>query len=332
MKGVRVLVTGGAGFIGSCFIRKGLQENSSLQRIVNLDLLTYAGRREHLEEFAADPRYSFVQGDICDGELLLSLCREEKIDTIVHFAAESHVDRSIADPFLFYKTNVGGTLTLLETVRKLPGVRFHHVSTDEVYGSLGESGSFQEESPYRPNSPYAASKAASDHFVRAYSKTYGIEATLSHCSNNYGPCQHPEKLIPKMIYGCLNREPLPVYGKGDQVRDWLFVEDHAEALWLVLEKGRAGEVYDMGGEGGCSNLALVGIIIEKVAKQIGEDPQKLSSLIRFVEDRPGHDFRYAIDSSKTKKQLGWQPRHSFEQGLQKTIAWYLSCKENYVSQ
>lgn len=319
----RLLVTGGAGFIGSAFIRYVLNHVPECEKIVNLDLLTYAGNRRNLSDIEQDPRYVFVKGNVCDEPLVESLCKGNGIDAIVHFAAESHVDRSIKSPKLFFETNVGGTFSLLEVVRRLPHLYFHHVSTDEVYGSLSDSGYFSENSPYRPNSPYSASKAASDHFVRAYANTYGLSITLSHCSNNYGPYQFPEKFIPLMILNCLQKKPLPVYGKGINVRDWLYVEDHAEALWLILSKGKKGEVYDIGGGTERRNIDLLHLLIDEISLQKNSDPKELKELITFVPDRLGHDLRYAIDSSKIKKEIGWKPRHDLESGLKKTIAWYL---------
>lgn len=312
----RILVTGGAGFIGSAFIRCYLP---LCEKIVNLDALTYAGDKARLEG-CENPRYCFIQGDICDEALVKHICLEENIDTIVHFAAESHVDRSISSPKLFLQTNVMGTCTLLEVVRQHPHIHFHHVSTDEVYGSLRKNGFFDEGSPYRPNSPYAASKAASDHFVRAYVKTYGICATISHCSNNYGPFQHVEKFVPKIIDNCLKKEPLTIYGDGTNIRDWLYVDDHAEALWLILQKGKPGQVYDIGGNCEIKNIDILHLVIAELSKVTKENYEQL---ITYVADRPGHDFRYAINSSKIKKQLGWSPRHSIIEGLAKTIHWTL---------
>ena len=297
-----LLVTGGAGFIGSAFIRYILTSDPSFEgKCVNLDLLTYAGNLANLRTIENDPRYSFHKGDICDGDLIEQLCVENEIDTIVHFAAESHVDRSIANPKAFIETNVIGTFHLLEVVRKYPHIHFHHVSTDEVYGCLGDTGAFNEQTPYHPNSPYSASKAASDHFVRAYGITYNLSTCISNCSNNYGPYQFPEKLIPLMILSCLNRHPLPVYGEGKNVRDWLFVEDHAKALWMLLTYGKKGETYNIGGEEEWKNIDLVKEIIRVVAEITGEDNKTLEALISFVKDRPGHDFIYAIDCSKIKK-------------------------------
>ena len=326
----RFLVTGGAGFIGSAFIRYGLQSVSFCEKIVNLDALTYAADLRNLSEVEKDPRYVFCKGDIRDEALVEKLCIEHKIDAIVHFAAESHVDRSIAGPKAFYETNVGGTLALLEVVRRLPRVHFHHISTDEVYGSLEQGGAFTEDSPYLPNSPYAASKAASDHFVRAYAHTYGLSTTISHCTNNYGPGQNTEKFIPRMIYGCYHKKDLPVYGKGANVRDWIFVDDHSEAVWSILAKAKKGKVYDVGG--GCerTNVDLLKSIIQEFSDLKKEDPKDLTSLIAFVTDRPGHDFRYAIDCTKIKHELGWRPQHDRQLGIRKTVAWYLEHPERLV--
>lgn len=314
-----LIVTGGAGFIGSAFIRYLLRAPDFTGRILNYDLLTYAASLDYLKGFEEHPRYRFVQGDILNQPLVEKLIEENEIDTIVHFAAETHVDRSIASALPFIETNVKGTLSLLEAVRKAPHVHFHHISTDEVYGSLGESGAFHEHSPYRPSSPYSASKAASDHLVRAFAQTYGLSTTLSHCSNNYGPCQYPEKFIPLMIHNCLKKKPLPIYGYGANVRDWLYVDDHAEAIWLILQMGRKGETYDIGGNIELSNLEL---LHQLIALLQAERPGDYHSLIRFVKDRPGHDFRYAIDTHKIQRELGWQPRTSLREGLQRTISWY----------
>lgn len=320
----RLLVTGGAGFIGSAFIRYLLKKVPSFQgKCINLDLLTYAGNLANLREVEKDPRYVFQQGNICDQALVEKLCVEHRIDTVVHFAAESHVDRSILGPKAFIETNVLGTFHLLEVVRKYPHIHFHHVSTDEVYGCLGPTGLFTEETAYRPNSPYSASKASSDHFVRSYAATYGISTCISNCSNNYGPYQFPEKLIPLMILNCLNKQPLPVYGKGQNVRDWLFVDDHAKAIWMLLEQAKKGETYNIGGEEEWKNIDLVIEIIRIIARLRGENQQTLEGLITFVKDRPGHDFRYAIDCAKIKTQIGWKPDHDFTQGLEATIQWYL---------
>jgi len=322
MRFSRLLVTGGAGFIGSSFIRYGLERFENLEKIVNLDLLTYAANEKNMAEFKDNPGHLFVQGNILDSGLVEKLCKDHDIEAIVHFAAESHVDRSIADPRAFIDTNIIGTFTLLEVVRKNPHIHFHHISTDEVYGSLVE-GCFSEDSPYRPNSPYAASKAASDHLVRAWSQTYKLSTTLSHCSNNYGPCQHDEKLIPLMIAHCLQGKPLPVYGQGLNIRDWLYVDDHADAVWKILQSGRAGEVYDIGGKCEKTNIALLHTLIDKVAKRTSKDKETLLKLITYVQDRPGHDFRYAIDPTKITNELQWEPQHTLEEGLEKTIEWYL---------
>lgn len=313
-----ILVTGGAGFIGSAFIRYGID---LVGKIVNLDSLTYASNLEALSALKDDPRYLLSVGDICDEALVFSLCVEHKIDAIVHFAAESHVDRSILGPEGFIKTNVMGTFHLLEVVRKLPHIHFHHISTDEVYGSLDAEGLFNEESCLRPNSPYSASKAASDCFVRSYAHTYNLSTTISHCSNNFGPYQNEEKFIPNMIMSCLNKKPLTVYGRGMNVRDWIYVDDHVEAIWLILQKGKRGQVYDIGGACEMKNIDLLHLIISELSKITGEN---YSSLITFVGDRPGHDFRYAIDTAKIKKELGWSPRHNLISGLQKTLNFYLA--------
>lgn len=317
----KILVTGGAGFIGSAFIRWGLENFKDVEKIVNLDLLTYAASQRNMSAFQDDPRHIFVMGDIKDFQLVDSLCKTHQIEAIVHFAAESHVDRSISNPQAFIDTNILGTFSLLEVVRKNPHLHFHHISTDEVYGSMVD-GYFDESSPYRPNSPYAASKAASDHLVRSWGKTYNLSTTISHCSNNYGPCQHEEKFIPLMISHCLQGKPLPVYGQGLNVRDWLYVDDHADAVWKILNHGQKGGVYDIGGKTEKRNIDLLHTLIELVAKKTSKS--HLHDLITFVEDRPGHDFRYAIDATKITTELGWQPFHSLEQGLEKTINWYIA--------
>jgi dTDP-glucose 4,6-dehydratase len=318
----RLLVTGGAGFIGSAFIRKALEKDSHYERVVNLDLLTYAACLESVASVESDSRYTFVHGDICNEKLVEQLCVEYEIDTIVHFAAESHVDRSIAGPRAFFETNVRGTFALLEVVRKLPCMHFHHVSTDEVYGSLGMEGCFNEDSAYAPNSPYAASKAASDHFVRAYAHTFGLSITLSHSTNNYGPFQNKEKFLPCMIYKCLEKKSLPLYGEGVNMRDWIHVEDHIDALMLIVQKGTSGSVYGIGSGNAIRNIDLLFLVIQEIAAYLGEDPKELERLISFVADRPGHDFRYAIDSSKIKNELNWEPRYSLIEGLKNTILWY----------
>lgn len=318
-----LLVTGGCGFIGSAFIRYVLKQNFQ-GKIINLDALTYAGNVANLEEVEKDPRYVFVKGDIRNQGLVEHLCEEYDLDAIIHFAAESHVDRSILGPQAFMETNVMGTFHLMEAVRKHPHVHFHHVSTDEVYGHLGDTGFFTETTAYHPNSPYSASKACSDHIVRSYGTTYGISTCVTNCSNNYGPYHFPEKLIPLMLLNCINRKPLPVYGAGTNVRDWLYVEDHAEALWLVLQYGRKGETYNIGGEEEWRNIDLVHLITEQMAEVLQVEPTELKKLITFVKDRPGHDFRYAIDCSKIKQELGWKPSKGFEARLKETINWYMS--------
>jgi dTDP-glucose 4,6-dehydratase len=317
-----LLVTGGAGFVGSAFIRTMLRLSEFTGRIVNVDKLTYASDLKNLKGFYEHPRHRFIQADINQTEFIENLCMEAEVDIIVHFAAETHVDRSIVSAIPFIEANVKGTLSLLEVVRKNPHIHFHHISTDEVYGSLGESGWFTERSSYRPNSPYSATKAASDHLVRAFAHTYNLSTTISHCSNNYGPCQHPEKFIPLMVLNCMAQKPLPIYGHGANIRDWLYVEDHAEAIWAILKKGKKGETYNIGGNTELSNLQLLDCIIELLASQFSVDPESYRQLIRFVEDRPGHDFRYAIDASKIKTTLGWTPRWTLQKGLQKTIRWY----------
>lgn len=321
-----ILVTGGAGFIGSAFIRYLLKSVNFQGQCVNFDALTYAGNLENLAEVHKDSRYHFQQGDISDEALVEKTVTAFEIDTIIHFAAESHVDRSILGPKAFLDTNVMGTFHLLEVVRRHPHIHFHHVSTDEVYGCLGEQGFFTEATAYSPNSPYSASKAASDHLVRAYGKTYGLSTCISNCSNNYGSHHFPEKLIPLMILNCLQRKPLPVYGNGANIRDWLYVEDHAMALWLLLNAGRSSETYNIGGEAEWRNIDLVREIIHLVAEREKIEAIELEKLITFVGDRPGHDYRYAIDCSKIRKELGWHPYHSFHEGLAATVDWYINNK------
>lgn len=324
-----LFVTGGAGFIGSAFIRYVLSLPDFQGTILNYDLLEYSGSQENVAEVENDPRYTFVQGDICNQSLVEELCLAWGIDCIVNFAAETHVDRSIQTPFKFIQTNIIGTFQLLEVVRRHPEIHFHHVSTDEVYGSLEAQGAFHESSPYKPNSPYSASKASSDHFVNAYAATYGISTTLSNCSNNYGPFQFPEKLIPLMILNCVQNKPLPIYGSGQNIRDWLYVEDHAQALWEILNRAPKGSCYNIGGGAEKTNLELVHLLIEMLASAQNVSPQKYTPLIQFVKDRPGHDHRYAIDYSKIQNELGWMPKHSLQQGLEKTIQWYLA-NEDWV--
>lgn len=319
-----LLVTGGCGFIGSAFVRRMFRDSCFTGQLVNLDKLTYAGNVENVESMVDPARYELVVGDINDASLVTQLCRKHTIDTIVHFAAESHVDRSIEGPLVFIETNVFGTARLLEVVRELGNVHFHHVSTDEVYGSLGPTGAFSETSPYDPRSPYSASKAASDHLVRAYAHTYGISATLSNCSNNYGPYQFPEKLIPLMVLNMLEGKPLPVYGDGKNVRDWLHVDDHVEAIWQILQSGESGQTYNIGGNSERTNLDLLQMLMRVTAKETGRPLSEFERLVQFVKDRPGHDRRYAIDASKLTRELGFSPRHTLEQGLAETVRWYLA--------
>ena len=325
----RYLITGGAGFIGSNFVRYLLKTHADI-RIVNLDLLTYAGRLENLPE---DPRHSFVRGDVCDRELVSHLFSEYDFDTVIHFAAESHVDRSISDPDIFVRTNVMGTLNLLRCAMDSwfdgawkPGKKFLQVSTDEVYGALGPEGFFSETTPLSPHSPYSASKASADLFVLAFRDTYGMPVNITRCSNNYGPSQYPEKLIPLMIRNAMQHKPLPVYGDGLQVRDWLYVDDHCRAIDLVAAKGRAGEIYNVGGHNERTNLQIVRTILRQLHDRLGDDEIN-DGLIRHVEDRPGHDRRYAIDPAKIRRELGWVPETSFETGIQKTIDWYLNNRQ-----
>ncbi len=329
-----VLVTGGAGFIGCNFIRY-LQEQCPQSKIINLDALTYAGSTENLTDLPSPERYTFVEGDICQYSTIEKIFQEHKIDTVVHFAAESHVDRSIHGPGQFIQTNIVGTFTLLEVARHFwitkkeeapQNTRFHHVSTDEVFGSLEpEDPAFQETTSYDPSSPYSASKASSDHLVRAYSHTYGLPITITNCSNNYGPNQFPEKLIPLMIMNATQGKPLPLYGDGQQVRDWLYVEDHCEAIFCVITKGKLGETYNVGGDNQPSNREIVQSICRILDEYFPNSPSHPhKSLITFVKDRPGHDRRYAMNIDKIHQDLGWQPRESLESGLRKTIDWYLN--------
>ena len=325
----RLLVTGGAGFIGSNFIQYILGKQQDLVLLLNLDLLTYAGNLENLEPVKDDPRYHFVKGDIRDKALVEKLFVQYDFDTVVHFAAESHVDRSIVDPEIFLTTNIMGTQTLLDAAKRhwnlkpndkhsreyRPGVRFLQVSTDEVYGALDKTGMFTESTPLAPNSPYSASKTSADLIVRAYHQTYGMPVNITRCSNNYGPYQFPEKLIPLMIHNALQNKSLPVYGDGMQIRDWLHVKDHCSAIATVLEKGRMGEVYNIGGNNEKANIEIVRLILETLGKP--------ESLITYVQDRPGHDRRYAIDNTKITTQLGWAPAYTFEEGIREVIQWYL---------
>lgn len=309
----RILVTGGCGFIGSNFIRYALK-NSDYE-IVNLDKLTYAGNLKNLVDVQDNPRYKFYRGDICNYELTAFIVEKEKVDSIINFAAESHVDRSILSSQEFIRTNVTGTNILLEVARQFELKKFLQISTDEVYGSLGPEGKFTEETPLSPNSPYSSSKASADLLVKAYHHTYGIPALITRCSNNYGPYQFPEKLIPLMIINALSDRPLPVYGDGMNVRDWIYVEDHCEAILKVFKEGRTGEVYNIGAENEKPNIEIVKLIL----KELGKD----ESLITFVKDRPGHDRRYAIDATKIKTELGWKPAHTFETAIKETINWYI---------
>lgn len=325
-----ILVTGGAGFIGANFIRYLLQENPNV-KIINLDLLTYAGSLQHLENLPHSEHYQFVQGDIGDANLVTQLLAQHQVETIVHFAAESHVDRSIHGPAPFIQTNVVGTFTLLEAARhywleqqrwNAQQCRFHHVSTDEVYGTLKESDPpFTEQTPYAPNSPYSASKAGSDHLVRAYYHTYGLPTTTTNCSNNYGPYQHPEKFIPTVIRCCLQQQPIPIYGNGSNIRDWLYVIDHCQGILTVLQRGRLGETYNIGANNEWNNLELVKLICE-LMDELHPKNQAHAQLMHFVTDRPGHDWRYAIDSQKIQRELDWVAQEKFVDGLRKTITFY----------
>lgn len=328
-----ILVTGGAGFIGSNFIHYVLNYGS-LQKLVNLDLLTYAGSLENLKGLN-DDRYIFIHGDICDQNLVEEILGEHDIDTIVHFAAESHVDRSLKGPGAFIQTNIVGTFSLLEAARKvwllernldLDSIRFHHVSTDEVYGTLEPSDPpFEETTPYSPRSPYAASKASSDHLVRSYHHSFGLPITISNCSNNYGPYQFPEKLIPLIIINAITGKPLPIYGDGMQIRDWLYVEDHCEAIWEILQNGKVGESYNIGGDNQPPNIEIVKIVCSLLDKEdISLEFRPHEKLIEYVTDRPGHDRRYAMNIDKINSELGWQPKVNLQEGLGKTISWYIN--------
>jgi dTDP-glucose 4,6-dehydratase len=324
-----ILVTGGCGFIGSNFVRYLLKESDFKGRVVNVDKLTYAGNQDNLADIETDfqDQYAFIKADICDGARIDGIFNDYSIDTVCHFAAESHVDRSIVKPDAFIQTNIVGTFNLLESARSRQKqmVRFHHISTDEVYGSLGREGYFTEITPYQPNSPYSASKASSDHLVRAYHKTYGLPITISNCSNNYGPYQFPEKLIPLIILNAIDGKSLPIYGDGRNVRDWLYVRDHCTAIWTVMKNGRTGETYNVGGDSEMENIAIVEIICD-----ILDEKNRLSGnrtrrdLITFVDDRPGHDRRYAIDFTKLNRELNWSPEATLETGIRDTIQWYLN--------
>jgi len=327
----KILITGGAGFIGSHVVRRFVK-NYPQYHIFNLDALTYAGNLENITDIENKPNYTFVKGDIVDETFINNLFAEHQFEGVVHLAAESHVDRSITDPLSFVKTNVIGTMNLLNAAKTIwkdnfEGKRFYHISTDEVYGSLGETGLFTETTPYDPNSPYSASKASSDHFVRAYGETYGLPYVITNCSNNYGPNHFPEKLIPLFIHNIINNKSLPVYGDGNYTRDWLFVEDHAVAIDLVFHEGRNHETYNIGGFNEWKNIDLVKVLCEIMDSKLGRENRTSENLITYVKDRPGHDLRYAIDASKINKELGWEPSVTFEQGLEKTVTWYLSNAE-----
>lgn len=326
-----IMITGGAGFIGSHLVRLFANKYPGYL-LVNLDALTYAGNLENLRDVETAPNYIFEKGDITDQEGMFSLFEKYHFDAVIHLAAESHVDRSIADPLSFVKTNVMGTCTLLNVCRKQwagneKDKLFYHVSTDEVYGSLGKEGFFTESTPYDPRSPYSASKASSDHFVMAYHHTYGLPVIMSNCSNNYGSHHFPEKLIPLMINNIKNNRPLPVYGKGENVRDWLYVDDHAAAIDIIFHKGRKGEKYNIGGFNEWKNIDIVYLLCGIMDKKLGRPPGESAKLISFVKDRPGHDMRYAIDAGKLNKELGWKPSLQFEEGLEKTVDWYLENEE-----
>ncbi|WP_288811789.1 MULTISPECIES: dTDP-glucose 4,6-dehydratase [unclassified Sphingobacterium] len=327
----KILITGGAGFIGSHVVREFVTKYPHYQ-VINLDALTYAGNLENLKDIEDRPNYSFVKADITDQAAITSVFEQYQPDGIIHLAAESHVDRSIADPSAFVLTNVIGTVNLLNAARaiwkdNLEGKRFHHVSTDEVFGALGESGFFTENTKYDPHSPYSASKASSDHFVRAYHDTYGLPIVLTNCSNNYGPNHFPEKLIPLCIHNILNNKPLPVYGDGKYTRDWLFVIDHAKAIDLVFHEGKNGDSYNIGGFNEWQNIDLIKELCRQMDAKLGREDGTAASLITFVKDRPGHDLRYAIDASKINTELGWRPSVTFEEGLSLTIDWFLSNQE-----
>jgi len=323
MRKLRVLVTGGCGFIGSHFIVRGLHKEPCCGEIVNLDLLTPAGSLTHLASVANHPNYVFVHGDIRNAGLVETLCRTHHIDTCVHFAAETHVDNSIAHPHSFYQTNVEGTLTLLNVVRLFPHIHVHHISTDEVFGSLTEGMADIDTTPYRPNSPYAASKAAADHLVRAYQKTYGMQGSISYCTNNYGPRQSGDKLIPKAICACLHNTPFPLYGSGEHIRDWLFVQDHVEGLWKILQGRPHGQSFAFAGTYPLSNRALLSLLMAAYAGLCQHPLEQYLCLIETVADRPGHDFRYALDTRKTQMTLGWKPTTPFDHGLRQTIEWFI---------
>jgi len=325
---MKLLITGGAGFIGSHVIRRFLNNYPNYQ-IFNMDALTYAGNLENLKDVEDKPNYIFLKADITNDTIVDSLFETHRFDGVIHLAAESHVDRSIKDPLAFVRTNVLGTMNLLNAFKKLwhnnyTDKLFYHISTDEVYGTLGKEGLFTENTPYNPNSPYSASKASSDHFVRAYGETYDIPYIITNCSNNYGPNQFPEKLIPLFINNIINNKPLPVYGDGNYTRDWLYVKDHAAAIEMVYHKGKRQETYNIGGFNEWKNIDLVKLLCKQMDEKLNRDKGSSEKLITYVKDRPGHDLRYAIDASKINKQLGWKPTLTFEEGLSKTIDWYLN--------
>ena len=327
----KILITGGAGFIGSHVVRLFVNKYPDYQ-IYNLDKLTYAGNLENLKDIESRSNYTFIRGDIVDGEFIQALFKRHQFDGVIHLAAESHVDRSISNPMEFIYTNIVGTVNLLNAAREIwneiySNKRFYHISTDEVYGSLGDSGFFTESTPYDPHSPYSASKASSDHLVRAYHDTFGIPTVISNCSNNYGPFQFPEKLLPLFIHNIRNNRPLPVYGKGLNIRDWLYVEDHARAIDLIYHDGKLGNTYNIGGNNEWKNIDLITKLCEIMDNKLGRQKGESAKLITYVKDRAGHDLRYAIDSSKLQRALGWEPSLVFEEGLEKTVDWYLANQE-----
>lgn len=319
----RILVTGGAGFMGSHFIDYLLEKTPFQGQVYNFDLLTYAGNLENLEKVAQDKRYAFIKGDVCDHDHLAKVIREEKITLIIHFAAESHVDRSIDQPRTFIETNVIGTQNILDCLRTQPDIHFHFISTDEVYGDLPKVGHFTEASPYKPSSPYAASKAAADHLVLAYARTYGLSVTISHSTNNYGPRQYPEKLMPVVIMNAMNQQSIPIFGNGENIRDWLYVDDHSMGVLKILEKGKRSEVYNVGAGNEYSNLEIIDMIFSVLEKLLPASRETLMSYLRFLPDRPGHDFRYAFDTKKTELELGFHPEITILEGIDKTVRWYL---------